>query len=193
MNLSIGIGVNQVVNGVTVIEDATPIFQTVFCDSITKMHECMSGSLWNKYGIEVTAANCIVHVTNFQQHNAALKEDPQQQQFDQYYVPSNASKDKGLVFDEQGHNLWLSSNYHSPMQSWIVRSCSSSSQHLHILDDIFHLQVPSFRFSPAATEIPAYKHSDFNVSLFCMMTKHRGRSHCTDEVLRWLHWLSNFT
>jgi hypothetical protein len=133
-------------------------------------------------------------VTNTQPSTSALKPDFQQQAVEQHCVLSYDSKGKvsGLI-TRQGDISWLSNNYYSPVQSWIERLCSSTCQPPFVLDDIFYLQVPRSIFSPAVMEIPSYKHLDFNVSLFWMMTKHKEKIHCIDGMLRWLHWLSDFT
>jgi hypothetical protein len=50
-----------------------------------------------------------------------------------------------------------------------------------------------FVSNSVVTEKSIYHHSNFNVSLFSMMIKHRGKGHCGDEIMRWLHWVANFT
>jgi hypothetical protein len=41
-------------------------------------------------------------------------------------------------------------------------------------------------------EIPSCMYFTFDVSLFWMMTKHKGQSHGLDEMQRWLHWIYDF-
>lgn len=47
--------------------------------------------------------------------------------------------------------------------------------------------------SAVTTKISVYKHWNIIVSLFGMMKQHRGKGHCTDERMKWMHWLTNFT
>jgi hypothetical protein len=33
----------------------------------------------------------------------------------------------------------------------------------------------------------------FDISLFCLATKHKGKTQGNDEFMCWLHWLYDFT
>jgi hypothetical protein len=55
------------------------------------------------------------------------------------------------------------------------------------------LQVPNPMLSPEVMDIPANEHWSLNVALFSMLTKHKGKGHYIDEVLRSLHSLSDFS
>lgn len=42
-------------------------------------------------------------------------------------------------------------------------------------------------------EILTYVTGMFDISLFWLIIKHKGRSHFHDEIIQWLHWLFDFT
>lgn len=82
-----------------------------------------------------------------------------------------------IVFSEemlksQENTLWFDNNYNSPLQGWVDISCSRTCPKLQPLHDILHLQASKFIPREALTEIPTCNHSEFDVSLFSMMTKH---------------------
>jgi hypothetical protein len=47
-----------------------------------------------------------------------------------------------------------------------------SFQHFYVPRDIFNLQVPRLTLRSMVTEIPTYKHLEFDISMFYMITKH---------------------
>jgi hypothetical protein len=42
-------------------------------------------------------------------------------------------------------------------------------------------------------ELPTYACYRFDISLFCLATKHKGKTQGNDEFICWLHWLYDFT
>jgi hypothetical protein len=88
--------------------------------------------------------------------------------------------------------MWYDRVKKNPLQEWIDLCCSISFPLLHPPDGIFHSWILILLFMPTMIEIPTYKHSDFDISLFFTITKHIGKGHCTFEELRWFHWLTSY-
>jgi hypothetical protein len=73
--------------------------------------------------------------------------------------------------------------YSSLLQWWIDRSYSKPCPFWHPLEGIFEEQVPRFFLIPTVMEIPTYTHSGFDVSMFYIIVKYRGRRYCIDKML----------
>jgi len=80
--------------------------------------------------------------------------------------------------------------YTNVIQAWIDEACSGAC---HFWHDFYHAYGFMFYSNHNLMEIPTCMYFTFDVSLFWMMTKHKGISHGIDEMLRWLHWIYDFT
>jgi hypothetical protein len=74
--------------------------------------------------------------------------------------------------------------YTNPIQSWIEDACSGAC---HFLREFDHGHEFMFYSSHSLMEILACIYFTFDVSLFWMVTKHKGRSHGIYERIKWLH------
>jgi hypothetical protein len=132
------------------------------------------GNMWDKC--------CTFSMTYFQPSNPIFKVDFQQQSH-LHSVPSYDSKERALELLAKLKEIsWFNNNYDSPIESWIHKSCSTVCPFLQTIGDIIYPQLSKLTLVPSMTEKPAQRHWDFNISLFDMMTKHRGRSHWVDMM-----------
>jgi hypothetical protein len=75
-------------------------------------------------------------------------------------------------------------DYTNAIQTCMEEAYSGACHSWHEFDGI---HGSMFYSSHHSMEIPACIYLAFDVSLFWLMTKHKGRGHGIDEVLRWLH------
>ena len=120
-----------------------------------------------------------------------LKLDVHQHGFKQLHELTGSRR--GELLDlVQKHNVQFHNSYKNPLYSHMGILCSKECPLLHSFDVIIDLQVPKFTFNSAVTKIPTYKHWNFDVSIFCTITKHRGKRNYMLEVLTCLHFQSEF-
>ena len=81
----------------------------------------------------------------------------------------------------------------SPIQSWIEETCGMTCQSWQGFRDFHIAQVISCLFTHVPIEISVCLHMMLDIVLFSSMTKHKERRFDIDEMLRWLHWLYDFT
>jgi hypothetical protein len=98
--------------------------------------------------------------------------------------------DDDIVEVDMGLSHEVYDVYTSPTQAWIDEVCSGACHFWHEFD---HAHGFMFCSSQSLMDIPTCMYLIFDVSLFWLMTKHKGRSHGIHEMLKWLHWIYNFT
>jgi len=95
--------------------------------------------------------------------------------------------------DEQSYAHNEKYRYTSPNNLWIKEACSSTKKPCHFFDffprdeDFLTFLVQTTK--EGLTDI----HNRFNVSLFCLKTKHKGKTQGNDGFICQLHWLYGFT
>ena len=81
--------------------------------------------------------------------------------------------------------------YISPIQSWIEVACSSTYQFGKKFDDIIHAyDLPS---SPPILDHHAGLHFLNKIFLFWLVTKDKEKPFYINKMLRWLHWMFDYT
>ena len=81
--------------------------------------------------------------------------------------------------------------YISPIQYWIGEVCGRTCQFGKQFDDVLHAyDIPS---NPPILRIHVGFHFLKNVSLLWLITKDEAKNSKVDQMLRWLHWIFDFT
>ena len=81
--------------------------------------------------------------------------------------------------------------YINPIQSWIEVACASTYQFVKKFDEIIH----AYDF-PSIAPLPDHHtglHFLNKVSLIWLVTKDKANFFYVNKMLRWLHWISNYT
>ena len=81
--------------------------------------------------------------------------------------------------------------YISPIQAWIEEACRSTLQFGKQFDKVLHAY--DFPSSPPLLNICSGLHFLLKISLFWLVTKHKGKFLNFDNMLRWLLWIFHFT
>jgi hypothetical protein len=80
------------------------------------------------------------------------------------------------------------------VELWIEGACSNTRDPWHYLVSLLHDNIyPITRSFQVMKELPTYACYMFGISLFCLETKHKGKTQGNDEFLGWLHCLYDFT
>jgi len=82
--------------------------------------------------------------------------------------------------------------YINLIQAWIQESCDGAFPSWHDFGVFGHLHKHISDFCHRFMEIPACIYLAFYVSLFWLVTKHKGRFHSIDEMLSWLYSIYDF-
>jgi hypothetical protein len=91
------------------------------------------------------------------------------------------------------HACIKESDYISPINCWMEEACSSTDQPWIDFGFLFHDHDPPSVFGQGVMEIPTCVHAMVDVSLFWFITKHKGKFHDVDKIIKWLNWLYDFT
>jgi len=92
------------------------------------------------------------------------------------------------IFQARGNNYISLSN----IGQWIEQACRNTYLPSDDFDVYLDLQQLISIFNHTVIKIPAYDCTMLEMALFWFATKHKGRSHIIDEMVRWLHWLFDF-
>jgi hypothetical protein len=81
-------------------------------------------------------------------------------------------------------------DYISPIHLWIEEACNNIGKPWHAFILLSHDHDPTSYFGQGKVkEMPTYAYLILDVSLFWFMTKHKGKFHGIDELIKWLHWI----
>ena len=81
--------------------------------------------------------------------------------------------------------------YISPIQSWIEASYMSTYQFRKKFNDFIHAY--DFPSNPPILDHHAGFHYLNKVSLLWLVTKGKEKKNYVNKLLKWLHWISNYT
>jgi hypothetical protein len=80
-------------------------------------------------------------------------------------------------------------DYISPIDLWMEEFCGDLNQPWYSLGLLFHrYDLALFPDLRVTVILP-----DTCISLFWLITKHKGRIQTVDKFLQWLHWIFDFT
>jgi hypothetical protein len=108
---------------------------------------------------------------------------------------------KPLLHDNPMNNIngWFNASdennkYIIPVELWFDEAWGSTMDAWYSIVNLFHddsiLIVGSFQ---VMKELPTYACYRFDISLFCLATKHEGKTQDNDESICWFHLIYDFT
>jgi hypothetical protein len=96
--------------------------------------------------------------------------------------------------DKWCNNDDKNNKYINPVELWIEEACSSTRDLWHFGATLLHDDpYPIAGSFQVMKELPTYAYYRFDISLFFLATKHKGKTQGNDEFICWLHWLYDFT
>jgi len=85
-------------------------------------------------------------------------------------------------------------DYISPIHLWIEESCNNTCKYWHAFILLSHDHDHTSYFERRKVkEVPTYAYLIFDVSPFWFVTKHKGKFQGIVELMKWLHWIYDFT
>ena len=103
-----------------------------------------------------------------------------------YHLVSLDDQYDGVVNLPHHSNLYI-----NPVQSWIEVSYASTYQFWRKFDDILHAY--DFPSIPPLLDHHTGLHFLNKVSLLWLVTKDKEKKNYVNKMLRWLHWISDYT
>jgi hypothetical protein len=83
--------------------------------------------------------------------------------------------------------------YISPINLWIEETSSGPDEPWHFFYFPVHDEDSIVDMVQDMKEVLTYAYYRFDISLFYLATKHKGKTHGNDELICCLHWLYDFT
>jgi hypothetical protein len=104
-------------------------------------------------------------------------------------LDGSMSSSDGLPYDYDKKD-----DYMSPIHLWIEESCNSTFKYWHAFILLSHDHDHTSYFERRKVkEVPTYAYLIFDVSPFWFVTKHKGKFQGIVELMKWLHWIYDFT
>jgi hypothetical protein len=83
--------------------------------------------------------------------------------------------------------------YINPIDLWIEEACNRPSEPWHFFDFLLQDEDSITDLVQSMKKVPICAFYKFDISLFFLATKHKGKTQGNDEFICWLHWLYDFT